>query len=775
MKFKRLAALGLTAALSLSLLAVPAGAVTFTDISGHWAKSYIEDMVKKGLVTGYGDGTYRPNKTLSVAEGLAFCARALQVDEKTAKAVQEKHADYLDEMLNDQFSWFRKEFALCLESGIVSKAEFKTMVQSGVLNSGAAMEKQDLARYMVRAMGLDLLAENQENCPLGFGDAQDIREDNRKSVYLLNMYGIITGDQANNFNSEVNRAIMATMLSRVISFKTERGIVTELPDFTTYQWAAGTLQAVNTSDRGLTVLTLDDGLGEEMQAVPLTLSAKIYENNMETNEKALQIGTYVRVALDEKGNGTKAVLCGELESVSGTVVSLTRESALLSLGGAPKTVALDRFTLVQAGDRTYTVDQMDLNGGYTSARAMVDGRGKAVSLQLLGGTTKRTGVFVGRESIVNSDDILLNIVGYDGVPQRYTMPDDVTILVNGVKGKNSAMSGYKGRLVTLRVSNETGLVTSVDFDTAVTCIQGSLRSFVWQTSSPSVGIYNLETGRSVNYNLSKNVSVTYEGKSVEYRDVKKDWFVTARQVGGEVVEMDCYPATATAEGTITVDYSKVPLVLLTVESEDGVISSFELDVDDLPVIRRDDKTSSIDKLKNGDRAVVTIKYNEVTLIEAASPTTNLLGTVQSVFQTMTGDSLVVKLSSGEEMTYQVTAGTSITKDGRAVAFSSLKPGYQISLLADGNRLTAIEVDSATAAVGNSVQGTVIYVNTTDKTILFQETGSENIITVSTASVKTILSPSTGEELKLKDLRAGDTLSIYGTYNGLTLSATTILR
>ncbi len=775
MKFKRLAVLGLAAALSLSLLAVPAGAVTFTDISKHWAKSYIEDMANKGLVTGYGDRTYRPDKTLTVAEGLAFCARALQVDEKTAKAVQDKHADYLDEMLDDQFSWFRKEFALCLESGILSKAEFKTMVQNGVLSSGAAMEKQDLARYMVRAMGLDLLAENQENCPLGFRDAQEIREDNRKSVYLLNMYGIITGDEANNFNSEVNRAIMATMLSRVISFKTERGIVTELPAFTTYDWAAGTLQAVNTSDRGLTVLTLDDGLGEEMQAVPLTLSAKIYENNMEASEKALQIGAYVRVALDEKGNGTKAVLCGELESVNGTVVSLTEESVLLSLGGAPKTVALDRFTLVQAGDKTYTVAEMDLNGGYTSARAMVDGRGKAVSLQLLGGTTKRTGVFTGRESIVNSDDILLNIVGYDGVPQRYTMPEDVTILVNGVKGKNSAMSGYKGRLVTLRVSNETGLVTSVDFDTAVTCIQGSLRSFVWQTSSPSVGIYNLETGRSVNYNLSKNVSVTYEGKSVEYRDVKKDWFVTARQVGGEVVEMDCFPGTATAEGTITVDYSKVPLVLLTVESEDGVISSFELDVDDLPVIRRDDKTSSIDKLKNGDHAVVTIKYNEVTLIEASSPTTNLLGTVQSVFQTMKGDSLVVKLSSGEEMTYQVTAGTSITKDGRAIAFSALKPGYQISLLADGDRLTAIEVDSATAAVGNSVQGTVIYVNTTDKTILFQENGSENVITVSTASVKTILSPSTGEELRLKDLRAGDSLSIYGTYNGLTLSATTILR
>lgn len=43
-------------------------AVTLTDISGHWAKSYIEKAVETGIVSGYGDGTFRPDNPITRAE-----------------------------------------------------------------------------------------------------------------------------------------------------------------------------------------------------------------------------------------------------------------------------------------------------------------------------------------------------------------------------------------------------------------------------------------------------------------------------------------------------------------------------------------------------------------------------------------------------------------------------------------------------------------------------------------------------------------------------------
>lgn len=773
MKRNRLAALGLTMALTLGLATVPASAVTFTDISEHWAKPYIEDMADRGLVKGYEDNTYRPGNTLKVSEGLAFCARSLEVDADTAALVLEKHADYLEDLLGDGQSWFRTEFALCIEAGILSKPELKTLAGTGALDK--ALPKEDLAVYLVRAMGLDLLAESQTSYPLGFVDANQISEDAKPSIYLLNMYGIVTGDEKNAFlpDSAVNRAVMATMLSRVLTFKEERGIQTELAQFTGYNWMAGTVEALTVSDTGLTVLTLDDGFNQEMQAVALPMSATIYENNMKTERKALKEGAFVRVALDKKGNATKVEILGELSVVSGDLTALTQESALLSLGGVPKTVTLNRFTLVEANGELTTVDKMDLEAGYRAAQALVDGRGTAVSIQLQGGSAKRVGLFGGKEAITNTKDLTLKITGYDGVTQRYTLPEEVIITVNGVPGKNSAMSGYAGKFVTLRVSNDTGLITSADFDTASTYVQGSIRSIAWQTSNPTVSITDLATGKYATYSVSDEIIVTFDGERVEFKDVQRDWFVTARQVAGEMVELTCYPGTATAIGTLmSVDYSKVPEVTFTVEDEDGLTMDFEVDINDLPTIKRDGKTSSIDKLKNGDTVVITVKYNEVTLVEATGRTANLAGTIQSISQSLAGNTMVVKLSTGEEETYEVTTSTSITKDGRAVAFGTLKAGYQISMVTDGEKVVSIEVDNATVAA-DSMEGTVVYVNTSDKTILFQENGSETPISVATGSAK--ITGTNGDSLRLSDLEPGNALVVYGSYTGLTFSATLIVR
>ena len=43
-------------------------ATNFSDISGHWAKSYIQKAVSLGIVNGYKDGTFRPENNVTRAE-----------------------------------------------------------------------------------------------------------------------------------------------------------------------------------------------------------------------------------------------------------------------------------------------------------------------------------------------------------------------------------------------------------------------------------------------------------------------------------------------------------------------------------------------------------------------------------------------------------------------------------------------------------------------------------------------------------------------------------
>lgn len=60
MRGKRFAGTALTLAMALSLLTVSASAVTFSDITRHWAKSDIETLATDGVVNGVGDNKFAP-------------------------------------------------------------------------------------------------------------------------------------------------------------------------------------------------------------------------------------------------------------------------------------------------------------------------------------------------------------------------------------------------------------------------------------------------------------------------------------------------------------------------------------------------------------------------------------------------------------------------------------------------------------------------------------------------------------------------------------------
>ncbi|MDD3350070.1 MAG: S-layer homology domain-containing protein, partial [Eubacteriales bacterium] len=51
--------------------------VAFSDIDGHWAEYQIENAVSKGIVKGYKNGTFGPNKKVSRAEFVCMLNRAL--------------------------------------------------------------------------------------------------------------------------------------------------------------------------------------------------------------------------------------------------------------------------------------------------------------------------------------------------------------------------------------------------------------------------------------------------------------------------------------------------------------------------------------------------------------------------------------------------------------------------------------------------------------------------------------------------------------------------
>ena len=143
--------------------------------------------------------------------------------------------------------------------------------------------------------------------------------------------------------------------------------------------------------------------------------------------------------------------------------------------------------------------------------------------------------------------------------------------------------------------------------------------------------------------------------------------------------------------------------------------SFKVDLSNPPDIERDEADSTIDKLRTGDSVEVTVRYNEVTRITATSQSANVIGTVDRIIQEKNGYTLEMTLSDGEEVSYTVTSGVSVTQSGKSVNLSSLRPGYKLGLVVSGEQVVSIEIQQAVNS-SNKLTGTVIYVSTSDKYI-----------------------------------------------------------
>jgi Tol biopolymer transport system component len=55
------------------------GSSPFSDINGHWAEAYIEELYDQGITGGYPNGTYRPDNLVTRAEMAVFLLNALSV------------------------------------------------------------------------------------------------------------------------------------------------------------------------------------------------------------------------------------------------------------------------------------------------------------------------------------------------------------------------------------------------------------------------------------------------------------------------------------------------------------------------------------------------------------------------------------------------------------------------------------------------------------------------------------------------------------------------
>jgi len=109
-----------------------AAAGTFSDVPDkHWAKAQIVDAVEKGYVSGFPDGTFRPDEPVSRAQFIRMLVDALDLPH-----VQQGNP------------WYQPYVAAVLETGIHRHEDFKS-------DYDKPLTRLEMARLSVRASELD--------------------------------------------------------------------------------------------------------------------------------------------------------------------------------------------------------------------------------------------------------------------------------------------------------------------------------------------------------------------------------------------------------------------------------------------------------------------------------------------------------------------------------------------------------------------------------------------------------------------------------------------
>ncbi len=167
--------------LALVLVAVPAaGVMAFTDTAGHWAESIVAEAARAGLISGYPDGTFRPNDPVVQAHFAAILANAgkpVTVDSPAAYTTREEAAKYLviaqgleaeanglsSAATEDLLAGFadRSQIGLAYRRYVATAAKHKLL--QGQVQNGATLfnPKANLTRAQAAAVVLRLLGRTQ--------------------------------------------------------------------------------------------------------------------------------------------------------------------------------------------------------------------------------------------------------------------------------------------------------------------------------------------------------------------------------------------------------------------------------------------------------------------------------------------------------------------------------------------------------------------------------------------------------------------------------------
>lgn len=169
------------------------------DAEGHWSSRYVNRLQRIGVLNGYQDGSFQPNKTITRAETAVLLAKALDIS---------MHSENLFADDSAIPGWARESVNAVKEMGLFTGYE-----------DGTFRPDQNISRAELMSSIGNLLPHKESK--LVYKDSDDIPNWALNGTKKCSAYGIVSGDdkgyiRSNDFITRAEAAAMLYQLMKVL-------------------------------------------------------------------------------------------------------------------------------------------------------------------------------------------------------------------------------------------------------------------------------------------------------------------------------------------------------------------------------------------------------------------------------------------------------------------------------------------------------------------------------------------------------------------------------
>lgn len=580
--------LPIAAVLSCVMAAQSAMAASFTDIkdeSHKWCADQIERMADAGYINGDGDGTFRPDDSVTKLECIALFARAMGCNEEENKSVLAlAHEQYDSAIKSSGLSWGEDEIVYMMYKKALTAADLTTYINGATKNQ--AMTRGEAAVIITKAMGGEQTAKENSGVSLDYKDKSSIPSNYLQYVQYVTDQGIMNGiDDAFVPSGTVTRAQIAVMLDRV----------TTKCDYSFY---LGNLDSIDTENSKVT-LTLKGKSDKEYDLNNVVCSIK--------GETAAYSDMVDKLSIIATFSGDDLISIDALTDTPDeelTVIYTGQSSAgtlkQIKVKDSESSTVIRTFTLSDDCAITYdgspaTISSLQSGDSIT----ITTSSGKVTSIVAQDRSITITGATVKELSIDEKDGSAYMTISssdsaYDG--KVYPVSDSVSVTKNTNKAELSDI--YTDDRVTLTVKY--GQITKIEATSNLGSVSGTLVSLTIATQ-PQITV-NVD-GKEKSYTIPQDCEIYVNQKEATLYDFRVGDSLVLTTNASAVTKIQCSTSTITTNGSVTGVVTAVNksygFVAIMTDSSDVPISVFAKD-STTTIIDSKGKTMKLDGISIGD-------------------------------------------------------------------------------------------------------------------------------------------------------------------------------